>query len=84
MPDRYERMARVRENSPASDSFWARELGFTNLDELTPGQLEEISVARRAYFAELRVKSLRGIKRAQANRLRQRADILDAEAEAGA
>jgi hypothetical protein len=43
-------------------------------------ELEEISAARRVYFSVLRAKSLRGIKRAQANRLRQRADALDAEA----
>jgi hypothetical protein len=78
--DRDARMARVRENSPASTSYWARKLGF-DPDRLTAEQLAEVKTARKAYFAELRTKSIRGIKHAQASRLRQRADAIDAEAD---
>ncbi|MGB8390628.1 hypothetical protein [Mycobacterium sp.] len=59
--DRYARMARVRENSPASDSYWARKLGFTN-PKLTPEQRKKIQTERKLYFAELRVGSVKAIK----------------------
>jgi hypothetical protein len=68
-PDRYARMAHVRENSPASDSYWARKLGFANPTDPTPEQLKEISTARKLYFAQLRQFSAAGVKRAKARRL---------------
>jgi hypothetical protein len=77
------RMAHVRENSPASDSYWARELGFANPDQPTPEQQKEINTARKLYFAQLRQSSVAGIKRAKATRLRDRAAAIEAEVEAG-
>ena len=84
IPDRYERMAHVRENSPGSDSYWAKKLGstFTTLDDLTTGQLKKISTARKLYFAQLRQSSVGGMKPAKTKRLRERAAAIDAEIEA--
>lgn len=77
---RQQRMAQVRENSPAGDLFWAKKLGFTvgERDDLTPPQLKEIQTARKLYFAELRTASVKAIKHAKAERLRARADAIDA------
>jgi hypothetical protein len=80
---RYERMARVRENSPASDTYWAAKLGFDNT-ALTPEQRRQITTARKSYYANLRSSSVRGIKLAKAKRLEQRAAAIRAEYEAGA
>lgn len=77
---RHERMAKVRENSPAGNTYWAKKLGFafTELDDLTAPQLKEIQTARKLYFANLRLASVKAIKHAKAERLRARADAIDA------
>ena len=86
---RGERMAHVRNNSPASDEYWAKKLGF-DFAQLTPGQRAEIKTEKKLYFATLRTASVRAIKRqkadrleAQAKRLRAQADAIEAEVEAG-
>jgi hypothetical protein len=83
--ERHQRMAHVRENSPASPSYWARKLGipFTSLKDLTTEQLKEIKTAQKLYFAKLRTESVKAKKRKKADRLRQLADAIDAEVEAG-
>lgn len=78
--ERYERMARVRDKSPASDTYWARKLGF-DPEDLTPKQRNEIKTQRKLYFAKLRVGSAKAIQRAKARRLRQRADAIEAAAD---
>jgi hypothetical protein len=80
--DRHVRMEHVRENSPANDGYYARQLGF-DLHRLTADQRKQIATAKALYFAKLRSESVRAIKRQKAERLRQRAAALDAEAEAG-
>ena len=81
--DRYERMARVRENSPAGDTHWARKLGF-DPERLTPEQLKKIKTARKLYYAELQVGSVRAIKLNKAKRLRRLAAEIEAEQASGA
>ncbi|MGA7054482.1 MAG: hypothetical protein WBZ37_25080 [Mycobacterium sp.] len=75
---RHERMRHVRENSPASDTYWAKKLGF-DPDRLTADQLKQIKTARKLYFAELRIGSVRATKLNKAKRLRARAAEIEAE-----
>jgi hypothetical protein len=77
--ERHQRMEQVRANSPASDAYYARQLGF-DPDRLTADQRKQIATAKALYFAQLRSASVRAIKRQKAERLRKIAAALDAEA----
>ena len=72
-------MAHVRANSPASDEYWARKLGF-DFAQLTPEQRATIKTEKNLYFAKLRTASVRAIKRQKADRLEAQARRLRAEA----
>jgi hypothetical protein len=79
--ERHQRMEAVRQNAPASDDYWARDLGFIRgLDgEWTPQQRAEISTKKKLYFARLRRASVAEIKRLKAAKLQaQAAAIQDA------
>jgi hypothetical protein len=78
---RHQRMQAVRANSPASDTYWAKDLGFTAGPdgEWTAQQRAEISTKKKLYFARLRRSSVAATKRLKAERLQKQAAKIEAE-----
>jgi hypothetical protein len=84
--ERHQRMEHVRANSPSSDAYYAKQLGFgLDPEQWTAGQRRQIATAKALYFARLRRASVAEMKRLKAERLQKQAAAIDAElaAEAG-
>jgi hypothetical protein len=78
--DRDGRMARPRDNSPASDGYHAKQLGLDPAGPWTREAQARISTAKKLYFARLRSASAKAIKAKKAEKLRALAAKLEAEA----
>jgi hypothetical protein len=74
-------MEHVRSNSPAADGYWERKLGLTRGPDgkLTAQQCNQITTAKKLYFARLRRSSVAASKRLKAARLQEQADAIEAE-----
>jgi hypothetical protein len=82
--ERHQRMEAARQNSPASDIKWARDLGYgTDPSAWTAEQCAVIKTAKKAYFGRLRRSSVAAMKRAKAAKLQAQAAAIEAELESG-
>ncbi|WP_165691570.1 hypothetical protein [Mycobacterium numidiamassiliense] len=69
---RHQRMAEVRDKSPASDNYWVLKVGF-DPDALTKDHRSQIATAKKQHFAAMRINSHRTKKLAKAERMRKAA-----------
>jgi hypothetical protein len=75
------RMAHVRKNSPINLEYHARKMGI-DLDNCTDDERKRAERARTLWYKRLHLKTRAGRKAAQARRLSEEADRLQAVAEA--
>jgi len=80
-PDRAARMSHVRDNSPTSWTWHARRLGI-DPEHCTEEERARAETAKKLYYTRLKRKMMAGQKAAQARRLHEKADRMQAVAEA--
>src|SRR5271163_718871 len=80
--DRAARMHAAQSRSPTGWDWHAQKRFGRNYEELKPGKKKQVESDRRAYFAEMRVRSAATRRANRSERLRKKAAKIQAQAHA--